>query len=407
MISTIETTAQQNPELLQDTVDSRLTKLRPMSTPVDQISRFTTPRRVNSMKVGYYAVAMRDFANEITTTFNRKTVTLDTEFELKVKNPSVFEISETVMIEGILDSDGNPIVFYVTAIDRNATTLTLRALNPCVDDDNDSLFIPKIDRNAKIIRMGRAAAELDVQTGQYETLPSKMENYCQIFKTQIEQSTLLTRINKEVGWTFSDQEEVAIYDMKLGMERSFLFGHKAVITDPAKKCEVYFTGGIWAQAGKEISYSSENMTVKDWTSIMATAFTGHNGSKRKVLIAGTGLVEKLSVMCGNPKRILFPDTKVSLWGMDFTELITKFGTLYVIHSEILDSCGHVNDGLIIDPEYLTKYIHTPFKADTLDLRSSGQRNTEAVVMTEISCLVLRYPDSHCRVVFKPEDKAAV
>jgi hypothetical protein len=32
------------------------------------------------------------------------------------------------------------------------------------------------------------------------------------------------------------------------------------------------------------------------------------------------------------------------------------------------------------------------------LRSSGQRNTEAVVLTEVSCLVLRYPDAHVRVI---------
>jgi hypothetical protein len=77
---------------------------------------------------------------------------------------------------------------------------------------------------------------------------------------------------------------------------------------------------------------------------------------------------------------------------------SKFGTLYVIHSEVLDACGHAADGLIIDPEFLTKYVHVPFGATTLDLRSSGQRNTEAVVLTEVSCLVLRYPDAHVRVI---------
>lgn len=404
MISTIETTPQQSPELLQDSIDSRLTKLRPMSTPVDQISRFTTPRPVNSMKVGYYAVAMRDFQNEIATTTNRKDLTSpEQEITINVKNPSVFEISETIIIEGVLDNEGNPTVFYVTDVDRTGTNITVRALNPAFDEEKNTAYFPRIERSTKITRMGRAAAELDVQTGQYETLPTKMENYCQIFKSQIEQSTLLTRVNKEVGWTLSDQEEVAIYDMKLGMERSFLFGTKALITDPAKKCEVYFTGGIWAQAGKEVTYSpAKQMENEDWISIMAKAFTGHNGSKRKILIAGTGLIERISTLVSGTKKVIFPDTKVTLWGMDFTEMITKFGTLYVIHSEVLDSCGHADDGLIIDPEYLTKYVHTPFKAETLDLRTSGQRNTEAVVMTEISCLVLRYPAAHCRVICKTD-----
>lgn len=244
--------------------------------------------------------------------------------------------------------------------------------------------------------MGRAAGELDVQTSQYEALPEKKQNYCQIFKAQIEQSTLMRAANKEVGWTFSDQEEVAIYDMRLGMERSFLFGHRARFTDPDKKSEVFLTGGIWHQAGKEASYPKGALKSADWLKVMSAAFTGHAGSARKILIAGTELIEQLSMLEGN-NRVMLPGDVVSRWGLDFTEMHSKFGTLYVIHSEVLDTCGHAADGLIIDPEYLTKYVHVPFSATTLDLRTSGQRNTEAVVMTEVSCLVLRYPDAHLRV----------
>lgn len=400
MIQTIETTAQQAPELLKNDIDQRLTKLRPMSTPVDQISRFTEARPVNSMKVGYYALAMRDFETKINANVSKTGITSeDQEVSFKVVNPGIFDVSETVMINGVKDDNGEPMIFYVTGIDRAKMTVNLRPINPQTDSDNNTPCVPRIDKGTTIMRLGRAAGELDVQTGQYETLPEKKENYCQIFKSQIEQSTLLTRFNKEVGWTMSDQEEVAIYDMRLGMERSFLFGHKAVFSDPVKKCDVFLTGGIWHQAGKEANYSGETISAKEWTEIMAKAFTGHNSGKRKVLIGGTKLIERLSVLTTeSTQRVMMSEQKVTRWGMDFSEMVTKFGTLYVIHSEVLDSCGHTDDGIIIDPEYLTKYVHTPFKAEILDLRTSGQRNTEAVVLTEISCLVLRHPQAHCRII---------
>ena len=54
--------------------------------------------------------------------------------------------------------------------------------------------------------------------------------------------------------------------------------------------------------------------------------------------------------------------------------------------------------MVIDPNYMTKYVHVPFHAEQLDLRSSGQRNTDAVVLTEASCLVLRYPNAHMKVL---------
>ena len=53
--------------------------------------------------------------------------------------------------------------------------------------------------------------------------------------------------NKEVEWDFSDAEEAAIYDMRLGMEKSFMFGVKNTIFDPRKKENVMLTGGIWWQ----------------------------------------------------------------------------------------------------------------------------------------------------------------
>lgn len=399
MITTIENTQVDSAELLTNDVDARLTKFRPMSTPIDQISRFGTPRSVHSMKVGYYSVNMREFENTLDQEKAKKTIADDEEITIKVQNGKVFEISETLMIDGAVDNGNCPIIFYITAI--NGNNITLHPLNPPVDDSG-AYFIPKLKSGAKVMRMGRAAAELDVQTGQYRTLPKKMENYCQIFKTQIEQSTLFTEASKEVGWSMSDQEEVAIYDMRLGMERSFLFGRKALINDPNKKCEVYFTDGIWLQAGKEEIYTNKTISTSEWTHIMAQAFTGHNSSKHKVLIGGTNLIERLCALTSDDNhRLLLPENKITRWGMDFSEMVTKFGTLYVIHSEVLDSCGHSNDGLIIDPEYLTKYVHTPFKAETLDLKSSGQRNTEAVVMTEISCLVLRHPQAHCRIIYKP------
>ena len=54
--------------------------------------------------------------------------------------------------------------------------------------------------------------------------------------------------------------------------------------------------------------------------------------------------------------------------------------------------------MVIDPEYIQKYVHIPFSTEALDLKSSGLRNTDALVLTEASCLVLRYPKSHMRII---------
>ena len=205
--------------------------------------------------------------------------------------------------------------------------------------------------------MGRAATELDVQTAQFEALPVKSQNYCQIFKMQIEQSTLQKIANKEADWTFSDQEEAAIYDMRLGMEKNFLFGAKGRVEDSKKHETVLLTGGIWSQAGGEFRYKRGGFTTDTMVSMMREAFTGNAGNKRKVLVGGSGLIELLNKM--EMTKVVMSTESVVKWGIDFSEIRSKFGKLYVLLSEVFDECGMAYNGMIIDPEYLQKYSHIP------------------------------------------------
>lgn len=232
-------------------------------------------------------------------------------------------------------------------------------------------------------------------------MPQKASNNCQIFKMQVEQSTLAKIAGKEVGWSFSDQEEAAIIDMRLGMEKNFIFGTRSKIYDSVKNEPVYLTGGIWNQAGREITLDTEVLSESGLVELCSAAFTGNNGSKRKILIAGSRFMENLSKIKFH--RVLSAADKAVKWGIEFKEIVSNFGSLYVVHSEVFDQCGHSDDAFILDPNYLTKYVHVPFHAEKLDLRASGQRNTDAVVLTEASCLVLRYPAAHLRVIGKPQN----
>ena len=213
---------------------------------------------------------------------------------------------------------------------------------------------------------------------------------------QIEQSTLHKIANKEVGWTFTDQEEAAIYDMRQGMEKNFLFGVKGRVFDPAKNEDILLTGGIWSQAGGQYKYSVGKLDTNGVISMMRAAFTGNAGNKRKVLIGGSGLIEQLNKL--ESTKMVLAGENIVKWGIDFSEISSKFGKLYVLLSEIFDECGMENNGMIIDPEYLQKYSHIPFTTEELNLKVAGVRNTDALVLTEASCMVLRYPKAHLRII---------
>ncbi|MCC8177281.1 MAG: DUF5309 domain-containing protein [Bacteroidales bacterium] len=385
------------PGLLRSEIDNRITKIRPMATPVDQITRCSGSRAAGSMTVQYYSVDTKETETELAKATEGSSD--NSPLTLTVAKENMFEASETILVPSITASNGQPLVLYVVSRTQPKTVNVISVNNL---DTSSVAVVPAMAKGTKLIRMGRAAGELDVQTTSFEAVPTKADNYCQIFKAQIEQSTLMKLANKEVGWTFSDQEEVAIYDMRLGMEKNFLFGTKAKVNDPTKG-EVYLTGGIWNQAGRDHELPFE-MKEDDLVSMCYKAFTKNNGSTRKILLAGSKLVEKINQM--NFSRLVNAQERVTKWGIDFNEIVSKFGSLYVLPCETFDQCGHECHGLILDPEYVTKYCHIPFQTEKLDLRTSGQRNTDAIVITEASCMVLRYPETHVRVKWRTEAEEA-
>ncbi len=388
-----------SPDLLTSEIDSRIVKIRPMATPIDQISRMVGSRPAPSMKVEYYSVDTRPVESTVK---GRSKASADQlpdlppTFTVATANDRLFAPTDTIMFPDVtVETPGGQeeaLTCYVSdVLTGTESGLKLIALNMGSDDE-----IPELTDGMKIVRMGRAAAELDVQTAQFEALPVKDHNYCQIFKAQVEQSALMRLSSKEVGWNLSDQEEVAIMDMRMGMEKSFLFGTMARLTDPRKMDEVLFTRGIWNQAGEEATLSLGSLTQNDLIELMKKAFTGNAaGSPRKVLVAGSELILAINKL-ESTKVIMAGDT-ITRWGIDFNEIRSKFGSLYVVHAEVFDQCGHANDGLIIDPQYLTKYTHVPFRVERLDLKKSGVRNTDALVATEASCLVLRHPKTHVKI----------
>ncbi len=383
------------PGLLQNSIDQRIVKVRPMSTPIDQLSRCGGSRQARAMTVEYYSVDTKrtetEAAEVCTGTGGISKGDDMTVFTIKTKDDSIFESSETVLVPEVTVGDsGEPLVLYVVDRPKSGGIEVSPVNSP------DSREMPAIPKGARLVRMGRAATELDVQTAQFSALPRKASNNCQIFKMQVEQSTLAKIARKEVGWNFSDQEEAAIIDMRLGMEKNFLFGSRKVIFNPDKNESIYLTGGIWNQTDRTHSLNLATLSADDLIDLCSAAFTGNSGSKRKILIAGTGLLSALSKL--QYDKTLSAGETFTKWGVEFREIRSNFGSLYVLHSEVFDQCGHINDGFIVDPDYITKYVHMPFHAETLDLRRSGLRNTDAVVLTEASCLVLRYPRAHIKVI---------
>lgn len=173
------------PGLLRNDIDDRIVKIRPMSTPIDQISRWAGARSCGSMKVEYYSVDTKPTKSTITAEIDSEVIDDNLTASIQVSNPEIFEASETILVPGVMatDADGNDngaLVLYVVKSAETGNKIEVLPVNNF--SSNGKKEIPEIASGQEIIRMGRAATELDVQTPQFQALPKKDHNYCQIFK---------------------------------------------------------------------------------------------------------------------------------------------------------------------------------------------------------------------------------
>ena len=274
---TTDLTHEAAPGLLLNEIDQQIVKIRPMATPIDQLSRCAGSKHSGSMIVEYHNVDTKPTLTTMSQAYSEpddgEATTDSTRPIIHTANDEIFDASDTILVQGTYgyEPDGvtqsmQELVLYV--LSRDTTNgLRVQAVNGKKIGSVEGC-LPSISRGAVLIRMGRAATELDVMSPQFEALPHKASQFCQIFKMQVEESTMQKLANKEVDWTMNDQEEAAVYDMRLGMEKSFLFGVKARVWDNNKKENVMLTGGIWHQAGKEYAYGDDGFTQETIIDLM-------------------------------------------------------------------------------------------------------------------------------------------
>ena len=403
-----------DPDFYTKDIDQRIVKIRPMATPIDQISRYAKAQPSDSFEVKYYSVGTRPISCKVSSEVTAQSA--GASITLPVDDPNMFTLDDTIRVVGVKGkydekgvayeaSDVNAPDLVLCVCGRNDSTSmpTVYAVNGALDSKGQPTWVPAIASGTTLVRMGKACGELDVQTGRFNNIPTAETQYCQNFMIQVEQSTFDKIAAKEVDWSFSDIEEDGIYDMRLSQENTFLFGVKNKIYHTTKNgMATWFTGGIWWMAGKDIEVGEWDDTKKcavisdeNLVDITKDLFVGTGiGNKRKILFCGSDMLSAFSKIKSDKFRL--KDT-VEVWNLKFKSWDTDFGEVLTIHHELFDANGMSDCGFAMDPEYLTKKTHVSWSRNILDLKKAGIRNTDAVVIQEVACLYLRYAKAHARM----------
>lgn len=401
------TTGQQAaPEVYEDQYDKLITEIRRARTPLDQISRRSRRKsKAKAMEFNYASIDYLPTETQVSTAYSKpQSFTQDyAEATIQCVNAGIFNPRDTILVRGIkgYEADGatpseRDTVLWV--VDRTGnTSITVIALNG-KKEGNFKSQVPNIAKDTVLQRMGKACGEMDAQAPGYAIFPTSDEQYCQKFMAQVEQSTIDALTAKRFDITLNDQEEATLADMRLGMEKSFMFGVKAKFTDPQTRRLVWSTGGIWNIPSRQFNYTDASAwTPAKFIDMGREMFTGPAAgrSDRRVVLCGSKL---LSYMQNGLLTAQYSTNIFKRWDIEFTEVRTVFGAFELVLDEVFDLVGQNEDGLILDADYLERYTLRPFGRTVLELDKQGVRDSKAVVLSEISCLVLKSPNNHARIV---------
>ena len=376
---------------LEEDLNPTLVKIRPQDTPIDTITRNVgNVEKCESWEAGGWEIGTR----EVTDTFTKVESTAIT-----VNTPDMWLVGDTFVLvkdnAEYLDGSNLPVSGLVTA--KAGSVLTVQRVGISA-----STTMPAISTvsGISILRLSRAVSELTASVTGFAIQPTDRKYFNQTHMCQVEESVIHAIHKKKVAMDFSTYKEQTLWDFKRGMEFANLFQVGGLSKDIEGNL-VHLATGLWWQMTEQstIDFSDpEGLTDADWNELGKQIFEGNNGSDRRFLFAGPDLMLRISQIPSYAKQLEAKNTEVVL-GVRVYKIETPFGELLVKPMGTLFTGYFSKCGMVIDVNYLKKFVMEPLTATVLELDKTGQRRVKnAVRMHETYSLFLENLPVHRKIV---------
>ena len=384
---------------IEEDLDKQIVKVRPQDTPIDTFTRsIANNESCKSWEAGGWEIGTRETRDTVATAYVAGTSTAN---QLVVDNVDMWKPGDTFVINAysssadqgpMTDGSGNPVQCLVKSVDSANNKLVVQRVGTL------SATLPNVGEDYILCRLSPAVSELEASVEGYAIQPSDRKYYNQTHMCQVEESVIHSLLKKKVAMDFSVYKEQTIWDFKRGMELANLFGVGG-LSKNAKGELVHLSTGLWWQMNQQSTVDfSQAMTDQNWNAIGKAIFEGNNGADRRLLFAGNALLEQIANAKSYQKQLEAKNTEMVL-GLRVYKIETPFGELLVKPMGSLFEGYFSKCGMVIDPNFVKKYIMEPLQTTNLDLNNTGQRRVDnAVRMHETYSLFLENLPCHRKIV---------
>ena len=379
---------------IDDDLNPKLVLIRPQDTPIDTFTR-TIANNVKSeaWEAGGWEIGTRASRDQVNGAVSASATSIT------VDNGDMWRPGDTFLVHTEssgadagpkLDTNSLPVACIIKSISSN--TLTVQRIGAL------TAALPAIADNSFLVRLSPAVSELEASVEGFALQPSERKYYNQTHMCQVEESVIHSLLKKKVAMDFGVYKEQTLWDFKRGMELSNLFGVGG-LTKNAKGELVHTATGLWWQMNQSSSVDyTAAMDDQDWNALGKAIFEGNNGADRRLLFAGAGLLEQIANVKSYQKQLEAKNTEMVL-GLRVFKIETPFGELLVKPMGSLFEGYYSKCGMVIDPNFVKKYVMEPLTTTQLDLNKTGQRRVDnAVRIHETYSLFLENLPCHRRIV---------
>lgn len=215
-----------------------------------------------------------------------------------------------------------------------------------------------IPTGTRLLKISNVFAEGTNSPGVTSRNPTKLTNYCQIFKTAYEITRTAKGTRARTGDPLKNDKKRKMFDHSVALEFGFLFG-RAYETTGSNGKPLRYTGGLR-------SFITSNVTVfNNTTAITETMFLDavspvfdydSAAGDERLVICGNGFLTTLNLLAKANTQI-HAEGVVKIYGMKLQEWITPQGRLYFRTHPLFNRHPNYNYSAFILDASNIKYRH--------------------------------------------------
>lgn len=217
---------------------------------------------------------------------------------------------------------------------------------------------------ATMTKVGNMFEEGSGAPGAATRNPTKLFNYCQIFKTAYDITNTAKKTKLRTGDAVKNDKKRKMFDHAVAMEMAAIFGKRYEGTGPGGK-PIRMSGGflymLSQYASSMITVFSTTPTETTFTDAVYKVFDYDTGAgDERIVFAGNGFLNSLNRLAAaqSRTRVNF-DGVLDVYGMKLQKWVLPQGVIYVKTHPLFNTHSRfTNDAMIIDP---TAFKYRPLR----------------------------------------------